>query len=261
MRMDLYIQDIVNAYYCKTDKWSRRFFAPRNHDGIVLFTEGAIEYSFFDKKVTAQKGDLLFLPGNVAYSGKKLCETVAFYVIDFNCAAADEFERLFPAVVLPAKDYTATEAGFAQATELWTKQRIDRNFRIKSFLYSILCHAVDTGTQEKHVSATATILDYICENIHDASLSVKQLCSLFHISESQLRRNILKQTGLKPNEYILRTRLNLAKNELTYTTESIQSVSEHCGFSSPYYFSNCFSKFVGISPAQYRLRTRSDAHP
>lgn len=242
--MDLNIANIVNVYYSRTDHWHRDFFAPRNFDGIVFFTEGEIEYSFSDRKLTAQAGDLLFLPGNIPYSGKKKSECVAFFVIDFTCTTADEFAKAIGAKVVSAMNY---HEKFSEIVDVWKKQRIDQILRIKSFLYALLCNGVSTGK-----SLTDDIIDYICDNIGSPSLSVKNLCERFYISESQLRRNILKQTGLKPNEYITQLRLNMAKNELSYTTDSIAQIAERCGFSSAYYFSNTFSRYNGMSPTQYR---------
>jgi AraC-like DNA-binding protein len=129
---------------------------------------------------------------------------------------------------------------------------MDSQLRMKEIVYALLCNAVCPDTKEKSLTQTDSIIDYICENICDPSLSVKFLCEKFYISESQLRRNFLNQTGMKPNEYITNIRLNLAKNELAYTSKSIMTVSEFCGFSSPYYFSNCFSRHTGMSPSQFR---------
>lgn len=248
--MDIQIEKVVNIYYYETDQWRRDFFAPRIHDGIILFTAGQIEYTLPDKKLKAQRGDILFLPGNVPYSGKKLCETVGFYVIDFACKTADEFDKNIHAAVVPVADYNAAEVKFQTALDAWIRQPIDRNFKIKSVMYWALCHAA--GAEKKSPSLTEAILDYIYEHISDPSLSVKQLCAQFYISESQLRRNILFQTGMKPNEYITNIRLNMAKNELICTAKSIGAIAESCGFSSAYYFSNCFSRIIGMSPTQYR---------
>lgn len=250
--MDISINKIANAYYCKTKNWHRDFFAPRHYDGVVLFAEGEIEYYFSNKVLRAKKGDLLFLPGNIPYSGKLLSETVAFFVIDFSCAASNEFEQAIQTSVIPAANYNTAFLRFSEAVEAWNKQCIDVHFKIKSFIYSVLSDALKVDTKDRCMSLTETVIDYICENISDPSLSVKKLCEKFYISESQLRRNILKQTGMRPNAYIMNLRINMAKNELAYTAKSVADISESCGFLSPYYFSSCFAKNVGLSPIKYR---------
>jgi hypothetical protein len=138
--LDLNVKNIVNAYYIKTDVWERNFFDTRYYDGIVLFDEGEIEYSFADKKLCAKKGDFLFLPGNIPYSGKKLTETVGFYVVDFECFSSNEFSNAIGATVHTTYEYNIFSEKFSKVVELWKKQHIDVNFKIKSFIY--LCTKV-----------------------------------------------------------------------------------------------------------------------
>ena len=254
MNLDLNIKKIANAYYIKTDVWKRDFFDTRYYDGIVLFEEGEIEYTFPDKKLVAMKGDFLFLPGNIPYSGKKLTETVAFYVVDFECFSSNEFSDVIGASVHTMPKYDVFGEKFLRVVEMWKKQHIDVNLKIKAFIYSVLSDTV-THHESGNTTSASKILDYICENADDPSLCVKSLCEKFFISESQLRRNIIKLTGIKPNEYILKQRINRAKNELTYTSKSIGEISISCGFSSQYYFSKCFTKHIGMTPSKYRMLT------
>lgn len=239
----------------ETSRWQRDFFAPRIYDGIVLFTSGKIKYDFGDKTIVAQKGDVLFLPGNVSYSGQKLSETVSFFVLDFECFTENEFNEAIGASLLSTSDYDSLCASFSEAVEQWNKQHIDVNFKLKSLAYQILSNTVKSQIKIKEETThTETILNFISENIRNPKLSNTELCSLFFISESQLRRNICKYTGMNPNQYILKLRLLLAQNELIHTTKSIKEISEDCGFASPYYFSRCFSSQFGASPKAYRSK-------
>jgi len=253
MNMDINIKKIINVYHSRNDNWKRDFFDTRLYNGIVLFDEGAIKYIFEDKKLVAKKGDFLFLPGNIPYSGKRLTDTVAFYVLDFVCDTDSEFCDVVGASVHTSNQYDAFCMKFAEAVAAWKKQYIDAIFKIKSFAYSVLCDAFGGNNKEK--TQTDSILDYIYENISKPSLSLKKLCEKFFISESQIRRNIHKQTGMNPNDYILKLRINKAKYELTNSSKSIGEIAAGCGFSSPYYFSRCFSEFTGITPSKYRTLT------
>ena len=255
MGKDLGIKKIINAYYCKTNNWCRDFLATRLYDGIVMFTEGEIEYYFEGKTITAKKGDFLFLPGNQPYSGKKKTETTAFFVLDFECYSKSEFEEAVGANVFTSNKSDIFQLRFSEAVDAWKKQQIDVNFTLKAFIYSVLSDFLHYETAPVTKNPTANILEYIYENIHIPTLSVALLCKEFYISESQLRRNIHRHTGLNPNEYILMLRLNKAKSELTYTDNSISVISANCGFSSPYYFSRCFTENNGITPSKYRKLT------
>ena len=57
-------------------------------------------------------------------------------------------------------------------------------------------------------------------------------------------------------EYILKTRVMLAKGMLSSTDEPVLRVSEECGFSSVGYFCRAFKSEVGLTPLAYRKEKR-----
>lgn len=251
---DLNIKDIINVYQTESKNWMRQNFSPRAFDAVVFFTDGEIEYRFFDKFVTAQKGDVLFLPKDVPYSGMRHTDTVAYFVLDFLCVENSEFEHFGAPAVFTPKNYNLTLSKFSSAAELWNKQQIDALLKLKSIVYSIISEFLESSTLPKTVALVDDIVEYIIKNLHDPSLKVSVLCSRFFISESQLRRNFIKATGSNPNEYILTLRINRAKTELLCTKKSIKQIASECGFSSPYYFSRCFSEMENETPTAYRKK-------
>ena len=253
------ITTINSVFYTETKEWDRDFFAPRSSEALVLFTKGAIEYHFADKDIVAREGQLLLLPGVLPYSGKQLSDEVAFYVIDFSCVDPYGFELFGAPCTLTLSNPSRLISICEDALDAWLRQPTGVTLRLKSMLYSTLHtivndqHTVETSDNKR--TSTAKILSYIAENIGNTELTVKHLCDKFYISESQLRRNITKETGFAPNEYIQILRINKAKSELSYTQKPIQQIAVKCGFSSPYYFSNCMTKHTGMSPSKYRKST------
>jgi len=251
---DLNIKSIINVYYRENKNWKRQTFSPRSFDAVVFFTEGKIEYHFSDKSVTAQKGDILFLPKDVPYSGIRHTDIVSYFVLDFLCAEDGEFERFGAPAVFPAGNYNRMLSKFSSALELWNRQPINVSLELKSIIYAIISTFFEQRNPPQTVTATDEIIEYIIENLGDTSLKVSELCNRFFISESQLRRNFIKATGSKPNEYILALRINKAKRELICTEKPIAQISYECGFSSPYYFSRCFSEVEKETPTAYRKK-------
>lgn len=255
MIYDVNVRKIVNFLHSEHNvQWSRDVSRPRILDGITLLTEGCIEYRFEHKTLTARAGDLVFLSGNPPYSGKKLSDRVSFYVVNFECATSEEFERIGAPSVVTVDDFKSIEQEMATTLDMWNKQPIEAPFAVKGLVYRLLCHAVHDCKPERRVSGTERILEHIMEHLGDPSLSIKKLCAEFYISESQLRRNVQKATGLKPNEYLLKLRLQKAQNELLHTDKAIKRIAEECGFASPYYFSRCFSEHLHTSPKEYRKK-------
>lgn len=252
MNNNLTVTEIMNVYYIETNDWARDFFAPREFDGAVFFTEGEIEYSFHGKTLVARKGDVLFLPGNLPYSGKKISDKVSFFVIDFKCLGEFAFESFGAPCTVPCVAITSVLSEFEKALEAWEKQTPESIMVIKSKLYSLFGLFYSKQINIHSAYPVEEILKYVAENISQQTLSVKNICEHFFISESQLRRNFRKITGVSPNEYITTIRINRAKSELSYTSKSISTIAIECGFSNQYYFSRCFQKVTGMSPSKYR---------
>ena len=255
MNHDVIVTEIVNVYYREHPNWKRRQSVPRTFNAIAFMAQGEIEYQFPHKTIVAQKGDILFLPGNMAYSGKKRTDTVAYFVVDFLCQTEDEFSDFAAPCVIKASHYDKYVAEFSRAVELWKNHMADVNIKIKALLYAVMGEIYGHEQVEKKNVRSTEIISYITDHIGDGQMTVTDLCRRFFISESQLRRNLYKATGLSPNEYIFTLRINKAKGMLTYTSHPVKYIAAECGFASPYYFSRCFSKNTGMSPVKYRALT------
>lgn len=100
--------------------------------------------------------------------------------------------------------------------------------------------------------AVAYINSHIQEN-----LCIDDICAAVHSSKYHFCRRFKIATGLTVMEYILKTRIVLAKSMLVNTTVSVGEISESCGFSSISYFCRMFKKDTGKTPMQYR-KNRDD---
>ena len=255
MNNNLTVTKIVDVYQAVNNQnWHRDFFDVRKFDSVVLFAEGEIKYHFDHKDITAKKGDILLLPGNLPYSGEKISDYVSFYVIDFLCLQEDEFEKIGAPCTISSKNFDSLLSCYGDMIHIWNNHLLRSDFEIKSFIYTVLSEIYKQAEDLRNTTPTDDILAFIAENIRDSKLSLERICSNFYISESQLRRNIYKRTGLSPNEYITALRISKAKNELSNTDKSIKLISLDCGFASPYYFSKVFSKKVGMAPSKYRAQ-------
>lgn len=96
---------------------------------------------------------------------------------------------------------------------------------------------------------------YINENI-SSDIDIDKICSAVNISKYYFCREFKKHTGLTVMQYILKTRVVLAKSELKKTNLSITEISERYGFSSVSYFCRVFKEQEGCSPLRYRKKTR-----
>ena len=82
---------------------------------------------------------------------------------------------------------------------------------------------------------------------------VRDLVRRMGYSRASLYALFKRHTGLTPNDYLIRLRVEKAKSLLESSDRSITSISDAVGFSSPEYFSAVFRRYVGQAPSGYRV--------
>lgn len=111
-------------------------------------------------------------------------------------------------------------------------------------------HSSDTISHPSNGMSKA--IDYINKNIYN-DVSIDDICKHIHLSKYHFCREFKKSTGLTVMEYILKTRIIIAKNMLLKEKISVTEISNKCGFSSVSYFSRIFKKETGKTPLKYRM--------
>ncbi len=83
--------------------------------------------------------------------------------------------------------------------------------------------------------------------------TVNEMADFCNLSISQFRRIFQKQTGMRPKEYLLESKIKYAANLLSFSEIRIQAVAEIVGFMDPFHFSRVFKKIMKVSPRKYAL--------
>ena len=78
-------------------------------------------------------------------------------------------------------------------------------------------------------------------------------------SERALRQQFRQQTGMTINHYLRQLRICHAQYLLQHTERLIGDIAMQCGFEDSNYFSVVFSREIGMSPGQWRQRSRAAA--
>jgi len=61
-----------------------------------------------------------------------------------------------------------------------------------------------------------------------------------------------KETGMNFSNYLINLRMEKAKNLLRSTNDTMEAIADSVGYKDTRYFSQLFTKTVGIKPALYR---------
>ena len=83
-------------------------------------------------------------------------------------------------------------------------------------------------------------------------LTITELARLYDMSDGHFIRSFKRYTGLSPNAFRIKSRLDISCSMLLSTKMSIGEISSFVGFSDPLYFSRLFKKHLGLSPVEYR---------
>jgi AraC family transcriptional regulator of arabinose operon len=124
---------------------------------------------------------------------------------------------------------------------------------------AVLAHASGGATapdQPAHALAVPRAVALIEAGASQA-LDLHAVADECGIGYSTLRRRFKQFTGQSISHYVLRIRLERAKDLLANTTLSVAEVAHAVGFSDPYYFSRLFHLKEGLSPSAYRARERT----
>ena len=98
---------------------------------------------------------------------------------------------------------------------------------------------------------TAKTLEYINNHVGE-NITVNDICAAIPMSKYHFCRRFKEALNLTVMDYILKTRLTLAKNMLVKESSSVTRISEACGFSSISYFCRVFKDDTGMTPQEYR---------
>ncbi|WP_275626918.1 AraC family transcriptional regulator [Pseudomonas sp. 273] len=83
-------------------------------------------------------------------------------------------------------------------------------------------------------------------------LSVARLAQECALSRSHFTRAFKLSTGLSPHDWLLRRRVEKAKELMRDTSLCLSQIGLDCGFADQSHFSRVFLRLAGMSPANWR---------
>lgn len=136
---------------------------------------------------------------------------------------------------------------------------IKTNYRLKTLFLnfvSIFVQPIDVGvpiTEDENV--IKEIINYIKRN-YQKHITVDSLSDKFYVNKYVMCKQFKAETGSTIMEFLIRVRLNHARELLEETRMTMAEIAEAVGYNSAKYFSSEFKKKIGVSPVNYRMNTR-----
>ncbi|MFP3156181.1 response regulator [Lachnospiraceae bacterium ZAX-1] len=92
---------------------------------------------------------------------------------------------------------------------------------------------------------------YIEEN-YSSPITLEEIATYVGLSPVYFSKLFKKTEGNNYIDYLTNVRINVAKEKLRKTKESIDQIALHTGYADERYFRKLFKKHTGIKPAEYR---------
>ena len=162
----------------------------------------------------------------------------------FNVGLNEEMISLYKRTIIIAD---AQEANYQQALSGIACNLVSMALylsRNKDFKSSNIAESINVAKVAVH------------ENI--GSVTPEGLARLACMSYSKFRKIFKEYTGFAPAQYIQEVRINMAKEILTNTSQSIKEIAFELGYENRDYFFTVFRKVTGMTPVSYRKLTRGE---
>ncbi len=106
-------------------------------------------------------------------------------------------------------------------------------------------------TMKSNIFYLADTVAYM-QNHFTEQIKVADLAKMTNLSERHFSRIFSDMYKTSPNDYIMKLRVDYAKNLLLTTDMSITEISERSGFQSSNYYARLFRKLYNMSPMEFR---------
>ena len=127
------------------------------------------------------------------------------------------------------------------------RRRLAENYREEMMnIHSVLSKKLTI--EENFLQQAKSVVE---SNLSDAMFSVSKMADELHINRTHLLRKLKSLTGMAPNDYIRKMRLEKAAEMIRLRVNTITQAGYAVGFNDQSYFTKCFKKHFGMTPREF----------
>jgi AraC-like DNA-binding protein len=155
-------------------------------------------------------------------------------------ARIDDRLELFEEMLQNLEDY------YAQAKVVYA------NICLKLFLSSVnYLDVYRSAKKDMENDLVKQVISYMKKNLH-RNMRVTELAETCDCSASNLYKLFKANLGNSPQDFFIHLKMERARKLLSQSSLKVKDVALKLGYDDPYYFSRIFSRYVGLSPSNYR---------
>lgn len=158
--------------------------------------------------------------------------------------------------IIQASDPFATESTLRRILSRAIKKDLHSEILISKLITDILTQLlIENSTMQLELGPMPALIQNAVKEIEkhfQEELTLDRLADSLFVSKYYLTREFKRYVGTSPNEYLIVTRLNHAKELLKYSALSVEDICSRSGFHYTSYFITQFKKHENCTPLQYR---------
>lgn len=260
------------------DRYPQHVFAEHTHEfcELVLVWRGNGLHILNDRPYRITHGDLFYIRAEDKHSYASVNNLVLQNIIycperlTLNFDWASHLPGLQHSPWIP--HWRMGSTGMAQArqiiTQLEQESRKDDELanQMSELLFAqlVVCLTRHRYTTDNLVATQSeALLDKLLTALAsslDRPFALDLFCEQHGCSERTLRQQFRSQTDMTVNHYLRQLRICHAQYLLQHTELLIGEVAMQCGFEDSNYFSVVFNREIGVTPGQWRQRSRDLNH-
>lgn len=186
--------------------------------------------------------------------------------MDYTKKILDEyFEGIKSSEYLSREDLYLTSMEFIQIVDniadklgITVDQRRETSFikleDFSSFVYKTIekiFSSIQMRVKANQNTSLYEIKNYI-DNNYGKEIKVSRFSEIYYTSKEYLSKQFKAEFGFGIYEYVLKVRMEKAKEMLGNKSVKISAIAEQLGYNNNNYFSNAFKNYFGMSPTEYR---------
>lgn len=223
---------------------------------LALVCEGDTVLKVGDRLYSLSKGDfyVMFPESHASYTTPPGTP----WSIRWVTVTGSQMETLLPLLGLTPDNPVIRTSDFERAERLLEElfqrtMKADAYSKIlaMSLLYELLACLSKQQAIPAEDSRIAEAVQYIFRHYAE-EITVQKLANRAYLNNNYFSKLFTAQVGVTPQQLILRTRIEKAKELLLYTDMSVGEIAATVGFSDPLYFSRAFKRHNGVSPTELR---------
>jgi AraC-like DNA-binding protein len=216
-------------------------------------TSGAAKLHLYDKTIDLVPGRIYFIPAFSVIQSEIHGEMNKYYIhFSADSPIFALYRYLSDRYSVPADEMT--EYLFKCIVDNYTKNTHEAYLKVQGAMNLLLSSFFSEVSAQRHsLLKFEGVLKYIDEN-YKRNIPLSELAALMNISTMYFSNYFKQVFHISPKQYILNKRLSESQRLLLESEMSVKEIAYAVGFENESYFSEFFSKKVGISALKFRNR-------